>query len=444
MASKSKKGIAPPAGVRSITSFFTKKPESPAADVSGKDIKSPQKDAVVKKVLQTPPKDTKSASSPATSSSGAKTTSKLHTGSKDKPSSVPVELPKKMDLDDSPPAKSKSEAKPTASPAKSPVETVTISSSESPPDTVKLQEGSRVEVLFDKKKWYQGTVGAFDKKKNTWRVTYDDGEEDEISFPDPEVRVLGKDSSPPKQDTEDEPSNGRKRRAATAVKKYILDDSDDSDKEEESSPSKPTEDASEKTESSGPQRKRVRRVVQESDDEESEEEFDGAAAEESSESEPEEDDAESASSDEEASTKKSKAGSKRKAAAPSAKSQKSAPAKRLAAAPSPAPAAPKAAAAPARPVVARSSFDRNTVSEQKKTKQANFEAKNQQRYKWLEDIKDAAGKRPAEEGYDPRTLLVYTASVLGFNYIQRFHVFSLGLFGTRDLKCWGVRDMLRC
>ncbi|KAJ1942892.1 DNA mismatch repair protein msh6, partial [Kickxella alabastrina] len=60
-----------------------------------------------------------------------------------------------------------------------------------------------------------------------------------------------------------------------------------------------------------------------------------------------------------------------------------------------------------------------TADESKRLRVSNFAKKNDERYAWLEDVRDAQGVRPGEVGYDKRTLLIPASSWKQFSPFER-------------------------
>jgi len=209
------------------------------------------------------------------------------------------------------------------------------------------------------------------------------------------------------------PSGARRpRRAAVKRKSLAESDSDESGEEGEEAA-----EAASTTKSQA--RKRVRVVADSSD-----EDFAMGEAEEEGD---DDDEDEGEPSDDESPVKKGPAKAKAQAARRPADSGTADGASKASASKKPASAHAAGAARPlASPRPAGTSgaagaraADLNTVSEMRKDKTARFEAKNQERYKWLLDVRDKDGKRPDEAGYDPRTLLVPKSAYAGFTNFER-------------------------
>ncbi|KAJ1860041.1 DNA mismatch repair protein msh6 [Coemansia sp. RSA 2703] len=79
------------------------------------------------------------------------------------------------------------------------------------------------------------------------------------------------------------------------------------------------------------------------------------------------------------------------------------------------------AALPTSPSLARTTtaLSSLSVASAKHQRAAAFAKKNEQRYAWLEDVRDAQGIRPGEPGYDPRTLLVPRSAWQQFSPFER-------------------------
>ncbi|KAJ1721891.1 DNA mismatch repair protein msh6 [Coemansia erecta] len=78
-------------------------------------------------------------------------------------------------------------------------------------------------------------------------------------------------------------------------------------------------------------------------------------------------------------------------------------------------------ALPTSPSLARTTTAMSSLSvaSAKQQRAASFAKKNEQRYAWLEDVRDAQGVRPGEPGYDPRTLLVPRSAWQQFSPFER-------------------------
>ncbi|KAJ2598968.1 DNA mismatch repair protein msh6, partial [Coemansia sp. RSA 1721] len=78
--------------------------------------------------------------------------------------------------------------------------------------------------------------------------------------------------------------------------------------------------------------------------------------------------------------------------------------------------------APSTPTVERtvSSLSALSVGDDSKRQRASkFAKKNEERYAWLEDVRDAQGVRPGEAGYDKRTLLIPSSAWKQFSPFER-------------------------
>ncbi|KAJ1821781.1 DNA mismatch repair protein msh6 [Coemansia sp. RSA 2598] len=60
-----------------------------------------------------------------------------------------------------------------------------------------------------------------------------------------------------------------------------------------------------------------------------------------------------------------------------------------------------------------------TPEDSKRQRASNFAKKNEERYAWLEDVRDAQGVRPGEPGYDKRTLLIPSSAWKQFSPFER-------------------------
>eukprot|EP00960_Hanusia_phi_P046930 758113-Hanusia_phi.AAC.7 len=277
--------------------------------------------------------------------------------------------------------------------------------------------GCLVKVLFDESDWYQGKITSYDKASELWHVRFEDGDEDDIKIPSDDVVVLATSQSSAEH-ARGLPQTRRSTRscstsAVTIVKKYTF-DANSSESE--------SDDGARQT-----KRRRIRRVV---DSEESEgdetseisaqksiavrdklsasdrsvvcevrcnEEVERMVVEESP-----------GNSDGQVnvttkgkmssggihglttftlSTPKLSVDEKSSSTASSFRSKKQ--------------------------------FDLSPSEERRIARETKFEAINQERYKWLEDVKDASGKRPGEEGYDPRTLYIPKSAYSSFTQFEK-------------------------
>ncbi|KAJ2494417.1 DNA mismatch repair protein, partial [Coemansia sp. RSA 2049] len=61
----------------------------------------------------------------------------------------------------------------------------------------------------------------------------------------------------------------------------------------------------------------------------------------------------------------------------------------------------------------------STGDDDKRARSAKFAKKNEERYKWLEDVRDAQKLRPTDVGYDKRTLHIPDSAWRGFSAFER-------------------------
>jgi hypothetical protein len=233
--------------------------------------------------------------------------------------------------------------------------------------------GALVEILFDGGKWYRGQLTSQDKS-GSWHVKFSDGDETDVTFPDPEVRLISATETP------------RPKRAAVSTRKRLAPDSSEDEMSDKPVESPPTAKASSPKKA---RRSRVRPAVSASESDADEE----YRMEEGTSSESDDDDAEAERSESDVSdspprrggktARKSKSASRpRKDAADvgkaigAASTPKAAPSVSGKLAPTP---GSRAAGSTAASAPAPRSVDRHIVSEQKKEKVAKFEVKNQER-----------------------------------------------------------------
>ena len=276
--------------------------------------------------------------------------------------------------------------------------------------------GGIVEVLFDGGKWYRGKLVS-QNNSGSWHVEFDDGDETDISFPDPEVRLI------PSSDKQ------RPQRVAASRRKRLAPETSDDDNDDTKAH---TPSAAEDARGKRARRSRVRPAESASASEEEEYNMEEVT---SSESDEELDDIEGESDSNMSDGPRRRGGKETRKRNSAPRPRKGA---REARQPDTTATLPQdqdgkaaysgnRAAEPARASTSGSRcLDRHIVSEQKKEKAAKFEAKNHERceklfdstsfahddfyclcrYRWLEDVRDAQGRRPTDEGYDARTLLV--------------------------------------
>ncbi|EKX54504.1 Msh6 mismatch repair muts-like protein, meiosis and mitosis [Guillardia theta CCMP2712] len=279
--------------------------------------------------------------------------------------------------------------------------------------------GCLVKVLFDEGDWYQGKITRYDRASQLWHVQFEDGDEDDVRIPSEDVMVLQQAEENAERDV---PKTRRSTRSCSTKamrveKKYTFDpSSSESESDEKDRQTK---------------RRRIRRVV-ESDNSEGEdrsyevpqansmeEEEDSSSDEETEAQDVRSSEAADESMEVEDSPKKKQPVVNKSQTKGSRTSSGSVGSLKSLILPASKASGKERSAPTAGSSRSKKQIDLSPSEERRLARETKFEAINQERYKWLEDVKDSSGKRPGEDGYDPRTLYIPSSAYSSFTQFER-------------------------